>query len=139
MRKLLVVVCMLAAPALAQEMTLAAAKEKGATRLAKQDLEKIMPRAGIRISGSDSERTWTNAPDGKLNGFVESRAGAGTRGRGTGTGTWRITDDGRYCVDIEWNRGKEDWCRVLYRMGNHLVGFRRDTDDALADRRLFLE
>jgi Protein of unknown function (DUF995) len=44
-------------------------------------------------------------------------AGTETRSQGrpsTAQGKWHLSDDGRYCVLIEWRSvGNEEWCRYV--------------------------
>lgn len=73
-----------------------------------------------QINGSTGGiRRWKNNADGK---FIASRQAA--FGGGTpvsGQGEWKLTDNGQYCVQIEWRprRGgpeQENWCRTLWRL-----------------------
>lgn len=64
-------------------------------------------------------RRWKNSADGK---FVASRvAASGGTGRPvTGSGEWKLTDNGQYCVQIEWRLFRagieqENWCRTLWK------------------------
>ena len=76
-----------------------------------------------QINGSTGGiRRWKNNSDGK---FVASRiAATGGAGRPvTGQGEWKLTDNGQYCVQIEWRpngRGpeQENWCRALWKYDN---------------------
>ena len=72
-----------------------------------------------QINGSTGGiRRWKNNSDGK---FVASRTAATGVGRPvTGQGEWKLTDNGQYCVQIEWrlfNGGtdQENWCRTLWK------------------------
>lgn len=73
-----------------------------------------------QINGSTGGiRRWKNNADGK---FVASRiAATGGSGRSiTGTGEWKLTDNGQYCVAIEWRPlrtgpEQESWCRTLWK------------------------
>ncbi len=76
-----------------------------------------------QINGSTGGiRRWKNNADGK---FVASRVAAtGSASRTarpvTGSGEWKLTDNGQYCVQIEWrpNGGgaeQENWCRTLWK------------------------
>ena len=71
-----------------------------------------------QINGSTGGiRRWKNSSDGK---FVASRVAAIGGGRPvTGQGEWKLTDNGQYCVQIEWRPVKggpeqENWCRTLW-------------------------
>jgi len=67
-----------------------------------------------RFMGADRE--WTHAADGTLAG-----TSVGTQGqRSPGSGTWRVHDDGRYCVDIRWAGigSPEAWCCYVFQRGS---------------------
>ena len=130
--------CFLVAAADAQDVTLAAAKNRGAVKLSKEDLERLLPRAAVRGESERSNRTWMHETDGTISGTATMKAGAG-RGIVKGSGTWRVTADGKYCVDIAWTRSNEKWCRTLYRLGNDLIAFKGDGDDAPVERKLVLD
>jgi hypothetical protein len=143
--------CLFTVYAAAQEMTLAAAKKNGAQKLTKEQLAELLPKATFRAEIGSSRRSWLHAADGTLTGDMTSTGtpkGAGGRGGasksmgmsgGQGSGTWRVTGDGRYCVEIAWSKNTEKWCRVLYRLGDDYFGFKDDTDDSVLDRKLVLE
>ncbi len=143
--------CLLAAQAGAQDGTLASAKKDGAQKLTREQLVELLPKATFRTEKAKSQRSWLHAADGTLTGDMTSTGGpkgAGGRGGasksmgmggGQGSGTWRVTGDGRYCVEITWSKSTEKWCRVLYRLGNDYFGFKDDTDESVLDRKLVLE
>jgi hypothetical protein len=115
-----------AAPALAQEILLGDVKAKGGAPLTKDELNALIPGATVYRSGRDADANWSNQTDGKLIGSSQGRTHAGKRG--TARGSWRVTDDGKYCVDIEWDLRTEQWCRVVYRHGDDYVAFRTAED-----------
>jgi hypothetical protein len=67
------------------------------------------------VASSGSLRYWTNEPDGK---FVASSSNK-KYGSALGTqsakasGTWRVSDEGEYCIDIDWKRLQEKWCAYV--------------------------
>ena len=115
----------LAPPALAQSATLGEALDKGAKKLEKADLDALM--SGSRYEGrstSGTDRSWTHAADGRLDAQARG-AFANTSPRGTGT--WRVSDDGQYCVDIAWgSAGKfpEKWCLHVFQQDGMYYGVR---------------
>lgn len=71
-----------------------------------------------QINGSTGGvRRWKNSADGK---FVASRKAATGTAVTSGSGEWKLTDNGQFCIQIEWrpSRGgpeQESWCRTLWR------------------------
>ena len=95
--------------------------DQGAARLSFDETKAmIQPGASVeQINGSTGGiRRWTLEADGK---FIASRVAATGGSRPvTGQGEWKLTENGQFCVQIEWrpSRGgpeQENWCRVLYK------------------------
>lgn len=81
--------------------------------LSKEELQALLPNAKMsRTVASGNEHIWTNEPGGK---FVTSTTNRARGGKPTSVaGTWQISDDGRYCILIEWRTvDTEEWCRFL--------------------------
>lgn len=118
--------------ALAQALTLAEVKAKGAVQLSAADLKQLLPGdTVISQTPTGSTRRWQNRADGDLSGSSD--------GRGTqralpysGSGTWKIDDNGTYCVHIRWNMLNEDWCRYVFRAGDKYYTFGTLEDTARA-------
>ncbi len=67
-------------------------------------------------------RRWKNNADGK---FIASRVAAFGGGAAvTGLGEWKLTENGQYCVQIEWRPRsgpeQETWCRTLWKFEDAL-------------------
>lgn len=93
------------------------AEEPGA-RLGKAELASLLPGTkAVYVIKGGSTHAWTNEPDGKFVASSDAKtiSGTGMGGGYTATGTWRISDDGKYCIKIDWRRYPESWCRSLYR------------------------
>lgn len=98
----------------------------GAVRLPAHELSSII-RVGVEVQtyapGTGSYRLWTNDASGT---FIASRRGGTSDSKSQGTGTWKVTDAGEYCVEIDWRTRKgapdhtEKWCRVLWRFDGAL-------------------
>ena len=105
------------------EMTLSDLQAKSAQRLSRDDLRTLVSDAKVKsIASTGSERVWRNDPDGT---FVASTTNAGAIGAargGQGRGKWHVSDEGRFCVEIEWRNSTEKWCRVIYRLENAYYG-----------------
>ena len=109
------------APAAGQEMELGQLLDKGAVRLSKADLEALVPGTTTKFT------QWTTGPLGQANvdySWENPPGGATFRAYSraprishNGTGTWRISDDGRYCWDVNINR---EWkaCRVIFKVAD---------------------
>lgn len=89
----------------------------GPTTLTKDELTQLLPNASMsRVSGKGNTQYWKNEIGGE---FIISSDNKATSGRGsTAQGKWHISDDGRYCVLIEWKRtNTEEWCRYILKAG----------------------
>lgn len=111
---LAVLACFPAAAALAQTpAVLRDLDTMSPTQLSRQDLDALMPHARVQRSiASGSTHIWTNENDGT---FIASSDNRTTASRPTtAPGKWHVTDDGRYCVLIEWRYNPtEEWCRYV--------------------------
>ena len=102
---------------LAQDADKPAETKATAEKLSREHLLSFIPGTKAHlVTQSGSNHNWTNEPDGK---FIASSDGrkygwSGTTS-GTGTGSWRISDEGKYCVQIEWKRDSEKWCSFVWR------------------------
>ena len=128
----LFLLCLFAAVANAQVQTLADVKGKGAVQLSGDDLKQLMPGAKV-VSHTEagSTRRWENKADGT---FVASSDSSGKSGRArpsSGNGSWRV-DDGRYCVEIQWNVTPEKWCRHIFKVSDKYYGVGKLEDSAPA-------
>jgi hypothetical protein len=111
------------APALAlgQDIDLGQLLDKSAVQLTKTELEALVPGTTTKFT------QFTTGPQGQANVDYswENPAGGATfrvYGRGPrltfdGTGTWLISQDGRYCWDITFNRPWKS-CRFVFKAGD---------------------
>jgi hypothetical protein len=131
--KLLIAVASFAfsAVTLADEMTLADAKAKAASKLSADDLKSLLPGATNRSETERNNRSWNHGADGKLQATAQGKAGS-SAGRATSAfGTWRVSDDGKYCVEVAWKQvSDEKWCRVVYKLGDSYYGFSDDSNES---------
>lgn len=81
--------------------------------LSKAEAQQLLVGAKVsRIVGNGNRHVWTNEPDGTFVVISDNRNSGGRPSRGQGK--WHVTDDGRYCVLIEWRTANADeWCRFL--------------------------
>lgn len=114
---------LIAAPGHAERLTFEQVKQANAQRLSAEELRALVPGGQYRLTAGRLQTTWTHAPDGSLSG----RRIAGPR-NDVRKGTWRITDDGAYCVDAVGNTPDDvvKWCRHVYRLNGALYSFEAD-------------
>jgi hypothetical protein len=111
---------LLVSPAPAQEAVpvLRDLDDKNPKTLTAEEIKQLLPGAKMkRVTPRGWVNTWTNEPGGQfivsafnLNpGMSRSTGGSSSRGK------WHMSDDGRYCVLIEWvgNYPTEEWCRYV--------------------------
>lgn len=98
----------------------------GRVTLSKDELMQLMPGARIsRVAQRGNAHIWTNEADGKFIVSSDNRA-LGTRNT-TAPGRWQVSDDGRYCVLIEWKSAEtEEWCRYIIKSGSTYYATRSD-------------
>lgn len=114
----------------ADELTLGALKAQGAQALSKDDLAALFPGASLTRQLERGEMHINTVKDGSLNANYQEKAR--NTGQLKGYGTWKVTDDGKYCLEIKWNRGFENvsGCRTMYKAGDDYYGAGSDGDDA---------
>ena len=99
---------------------------QNAVKLAAPEVQALASGGSVQtVSGQGTLRTWKNSEDGKL---FASASGTGLPRGASGTGTWHVAGNGTYCVQIEWERRSEQWCRFIYRVGDKHYGVKSDTD-----------
>ena len=123
-------VCSVAA---AQVLPLADVKAKGGVQLSADDLKQLMPGTTLMsVTPAGSTRRWVNKADGTLVGSTDGRGYSGGRTQpGSGDGTWRLSDNGAYCVTIKWGvMVPENWCRYIFKAGDKYYTFAALEDTA---------
>jgi hypothetical protein len=124
------VFALIAAPSLApaQEVQLGELGSKNPRKLSKEELEQLLPGAAMsRVSQRGSTHRWTNEADGSLIVSTDN-AGVGPHAASSTHGKWRVSDDGRLCVTIEWRMlPTEDWCRFVYETSDGYWSARSET------------
>ena len=111
----------------ADEPVLRDLESKSPKQLSKDEASELLTGARIsRVSQRGNTHLWTNDPGGSF--VLSSAGGTGDFGRAaTARGKWNISDDGRYCVFIEW-RGipNEEWCRFILQTTDGYYAVRSD-------------
>ena len=115
--------------------TLAAAQEiavlrdldaQGRVTLSKDELSQLLPNAKMsRVNAKGNTHFWKNDSSGS---FIISSDNRDKQGHtSTAQGKWHISEDGRYCVLIEWKvNPTEEWCRYIVRAGSDYYATKSD-------------
>jgi hypothetical protein len=85
-------------------------------RLSKDELTALVTNAETSyLNRSGSLHRWRNDPGGNFVVSTDSKKHGSVMGMkaSSAPGTWRISDEGKYCVQIEWRREREDWCAYV--------------------------
>ena len=129
---LLVLLGAAATAAHAQDMVLRDLESKSPKKLSKEEAAELLTGAKMsRVSGRGNVHYWSNDAGGSFVISSDNRgAGAvGASGRSTTSpGKWQISDDGRYCVLIEWKGvPTEEWCRFILQTTDGYYSVRSDS------------
>ena len=98
----------------------------GRVTLSKDELTQLIPDAKMsRTSAKGNTHYWKNDLDGS---FIISSDNRDSNSRSsTAPGKWHISEDGRYCVLIEWKKNPtEEWCRYLMKAGKDYYSTKSD-------------
>lgn len=99
---------------------------QGWTTLTRDELSQLLPDARMsRVNAKGNRHFWTNDAGGD---FVISSDNRDKGGRSsTAQGKWHISEDGRYCVLIEWKAvPTEEWCRYIVKSGTDYYATKSD-------------
>jgi len=116
----------------AETPSLAEIKARNGVLLSAEDLQKVVPGAKVVNHAPNGDtRVWTNNLNGTLVASTDARGGSNSGGARlrSAAGSWRI-DHGAYCVNMQWLRTEERWCRYMYRIGNKYYGVRIHAEDS---------
>lgn len=94
------VVAGFASAAHAEDMTVQELKSKGARQLSAAEIKGALTGATLRYDFADAETQVRLKADGSLDGVAKRRIGSTGGGRAF-SGTWKITDEGRWCVEAQ--------------------------------------
>ena len=79
--------------------------------LTRDQLIALMPGATmLRTNTAGALREWVNVPNGTLTVYW---GGGGFAQSHSASGKWSVTNDGRFCLQIDWEDKPENWCRFL--------------------------
>ena len=88
----------------------------------RDELVQLMTNAKMsRLAKSGNTHFWKNEANGT---FIVSSDNKDRGNRASTTsGKWHISEDGRYCVLIEWKTvPTEEWCRYILKAGDAYYG-----------------
>jgi hypothetical protein len=94
--------------------------------LTKEELGQLMPNASMsRVVANGNKHHWKNDADGTF--IIRSDNRAQLAKGSDAYGKWHISEDGRYCVLIEWKRNPtEEWCRYIVKAGGAYYATKSD-------------
>lgn len=109
-----------------ENMVLRDLDAQGRVTLTKDELHQLLPNASMsRASARGNTHYWKNDTSGNF--IISSDNRATTNRPSTAQGKWHISDDGRYCVLIEWPRiDTEEWCRYIVKAGGGYYATKSD-------------
>lgn len=114
---------LIAGPTAAERLTLEQVRQANGTRLTADELRALVSGGTYKLEVGRMQTKWVHTPDGKLSG----RRIAGRR-NDSRNGTWRISEDGAYCVDAVGDTPDDvvKWCRHVYRLNGALYSYEPD-------------
>lgn len=90
--------------------------QDSAVKMTKDELLAFLPGTKVtHTSKGGSLRRWTNEPDGKFIASSDNKkygSAMGSQGASR-PGSWKVDDEGKYCIEIEWKRETESWCAYV--------------------------
>ncbi|MGF6780629.1 hypothetical protein [Paraburkholderia sp. GAS334] len=94
------------------------ARAEDPQKLSKEELQQVIPGSKVNsTSPRGFAHRWTNDASGEFTANWETPPGQRPFS-GNAPGKWMITDDGRYCVEIEWPKlQQEKWCAAVQKTG----------------------
>jgi len=110
---LLVMLALAVAPALGQTR-FEVVHSPDAQVLTKVEVERLVHGAKVAIGDESGTRSWIHGGRSVIALLERPPAGAARPLRGKGLAT--VDPSGAYCVNIEWPRAEETWCRRIVRL-----------------------
>jgi hypothetical protein len=136
MLRTIIAFLMLSAPltVVAGDMTFTDIMSQKGIRLSSGDLNQLLPNAKVVSYLDSSTRRWKHEPDGTFMAYSDARrSGKMMSTQAAAHGTWRIDENGAYCVTIDWPKKTEKWCKQIYKVNGKYYGVKPDAgEDAAA-------
>lgn len=85
-------------------------------RLSKDELTALVTNTETNyLTRNGSLHRWRNDPSGKFIVSSDNKKHGSVIGMKatSAPGAWSISEEGKYCVQIDWRREKEDWCAYI--------------------------
>ncbi len=85
-------------------------------RLSRDELAAFLPGTEVtHVSRAGSLRRWKNEADGTFVASSDNKKYGSATGASyaSASGTWRVSDEGRYCIQIDWRKEAESWCSYI--------------------------
>lgn len=126
----------------ADPATLAEVQAADGKRLSRDEVLALVTGSRAESTGrTGSDRQLDHGKDGRMTG---RSYGANQRSGGTAAeGTWRVNDNGAYCVDLNWKGATvnvdEKWCGGLWKVGGAYYVVLGSTPDARAWKHAFVK
>ncbi|MGE4449737.1 MAG: hypothetical protein AB7E15_15695, partial [Azospira sp.] len=112
-------------------LTLGDLMNQGAVQQSRDDLLSLLPGAKVsNVSRNGSVRHWENIEGREFVASATNPTAGLNYARFTGKGSWRLGDNGTYCVHIEWPVTSEQWCHFIFKLGSKYYTVRSTTDPA---------
>jgi hypothetical protein len=95
---------------------------KSPVTLTRAELLTLLPGAKMtRTTDKGNMIVWTNEPSGEM--IVSSDNRATATGNSTAPGKWHISEDGRFCLNVQWKKMQaEDSCRFILKTSDGYYG-----------------
>lgn len=89
--------------------------DEDAVKMTREELLSFLPGTKvIHMNSGGSTRIWTNNPDGTLMASSDGKKYGGALGApGSSAGTWKVNEEGKFCISIDWRREAENWCSSI--------------------------
>jgi hypothetical protein len=115
------VAAVITAPDVRAQQTTAELESMKATKPSKEDLQTLLSGASIEyVSARNIKYRYDQKANGSLVGFASGFSFA-DNANAPGAGTWRVDENGRYCITSTWGHSRpydNNWCAVVYKLGD---------------------
>lgn len=99
-----------------------ASAQDDAVRLTAEELRAFLPGTKVvHHNKAGSLRRWVNHPSGSFVASSDNKKFGNALGTqaASAPGKWNVTDDGKYCIAIEWGRVSENWCAFILKTASN--------------------
>jgi len=101
--------------------------KEGPVKMTKKELLAFLPGTSSKyVTKAGSLQRWKNEPNGKFIASTDNKKYGTILGAQnvTAPGTWRVNDEGKYCITIGFRQDPVDWCAFVFRNadGEYFLG-----------------